>query len=112
VGTGHLDYIGSPESGPLGSSHNSLIDDNFDKVDEPRQGENNSNDKQAYYVERDSAYDPVPRTRWTKSSIFKQYIEDKEEDTMNNTLFGQAVCAVNTFRDVSYVVLTAGWNRT
>jgi hypothetical protein len=98
-------------SRPLGSSNNFLIDDNFDEVDEPRQRENNSNDKQTSYVERDSEY-PVPRTGWTESSIFKQYIEDKEEDTMNNTLFGQAVCAVNTFRDVSYVVLTAGWNRT
>jgi hypothetical protein len=103
-----------PQAGsrPLGSSHNFLIDDNFDEVDELCQGENTSNDKRAHCAEEDSEYVPVPRMGWTKSSMFKQYIDDKEEDTVNNTLFGQAMYAVNTFKDIAYVVLNVGWNRT
>jgi len=96
----------------LESSHNFLIEDNFDEIDEPRQGENTSNNKPAPYAEGDSEYDPVPRTGWTKTSIFKQYADDEEADTVNNTLFGQTMHAVNTFKDIAYIVLTVGWNRT
>lgn len=56
-------------------------------------------------------YDLVPRTGWTNSSKSKQYVDDKEEDTTDNTLFGHVMYAVNTVRDLAYVGSIVGWNR-
>jgi hypothetical protein len=72
-------------SGPVGSSHNFLIDDNFDEVEELWQGDNTSNDKRAHCAGEESEYVPVPRTGWTNSRKFKQYVDDKEDDTTDNT---------------------------
>ena len=48
---------------------------------------------------------------WTKSSMSTAYNENEEEETMNSTLFGQIMHAINTFRDIAYVLWAAGWNR-
>jgi hypothetical protein len=86
-------------------------DDRDRQEDELWQRENTSTNKQPPYAEGDSDDDPVQPMRGTESGTCKQYIKDKEEDTVNDTLFGQAMYAVNTFRDIAYVLLTVGWNR-
>lgn len=48
--------------------------------------------------------------RRTASGMFMPCDED-EEAIMNNTLFGQAVYAVNTFRDIAHVIWNVGWRQ-
>lgn len=49
--------------------------------------------------------------RRTASGMFMPYDEHEDEAAMNNTLFGQAMYAVNTFRDIAHVVWNVGWTR-
>lgn len=87
------------------------------KLDEERgddefwQGGKTWNDKRAPCVEGSSDYDPIQQMEGDKSGMSNQYIKDKEEDTVNNTLFGQAMYALNTFRDIIYLALTVDWKR-
>ena len=49
--------------------------------------------------------------RRTASGMFMPCDENDEEAIMNNTLFGQAVYAVNTFRDIAHVIWNVGWRQ-
>jgi hypothetical protein len=102
-----------PQATPvqLGPNQNFLIDNDFDTVDELCPVQTTSSDKKAPYTHEDDGDDPVPQIGWTEPNMFIPYNENGEEEVMNSTLFGQAIYAVNTFRDIAYVVWTVGWNQ-
>jgi hypothetical protein len=102
-----------PQATPvqLGPNRNFLIDNDFDAVDELCPVQTTSSDKKAHYTHEDDGDDPEPQMGWTEPNMFIPYNENGEEEVMNSTLFGQAIYAVNTFRDIAYVVWTVGWNQ-
>lgn len=94
---------------PSNPSQNFLIDDDPEVVDEPWQVQSSyGGERSPYRDENDD--DDHPNMRRTDSGMFMPY-EDEDEAAMNNTLFGQAMYAVNTFRDIAHVVWNVGWNR-
>ncbi|OAL35256.1 hypothetical protein AYO20_05510 [Fonsecaea nubica] len=90
---------------------NFLIDDDPEVVDEPWQPQSSFGDDRSPYDEEDDGNDNHPTMRRTESGMFMPYDENDDEVAMNNTLFGQAMYAVNTFRDIAHVVWNVGWNR-
>lgn len=90
---------------PSRPSHNFLLDDDAEISDEPWQGSSSS------YSPYENEREPAHGMRRTPSGMFMPYDENEEEDAMNNTLFGQAVYAINTFKDIAHVVWNVGWNR-
>lgn len=95
---------------PTKPSHNFLLDDDPELNDDPWPGQiQNSCDYSPYAQEDQDG--PGPLMRRTASGMFMPYDENEEEAAMNNTLFGQAMYAVNTFRDIAHVVWNVGWNR-
>jgi hypothetical protein len=95
----------------LGPNQHFLIDCDFDAVDELCPVQTTASDKKAPYTHEDDGDDLVPQVGWTEPNMFIPYNENGEEEVMNSTLFGQAIYAVNTFRDIAYVVWTVGWNQ-
>lgn len=92
---------------PPRPNHNFLIDDDPDVVDEPWPSNNKSRSYTSY---SDDA--PGPNMRRTESGMFMPYDEnDEDEAAMNNTIFGQAMYAVNTVKDIAHVVWNVGWHR-
>ena len=98
---------------PPRPSQNFLIDDDPEVVDEPWQPQSSLGRGKSPYEEDDDEDndDPSPHMRRTESGMFMPYDENEEEAVMNNTLFGQAIYAVNTFKDIAHVVWNVGWNR-
>jgi hypothetical protein len=95
---------------PSNPSHNFLIDDDPEVGDDGWSSQSTlSGERVSYDEERDNT-DQHPTMRRTDSGMFMPY-EDEDEAAMNNTLFGQAMYAVNTFRDIAHVVWNVGWNR-
>jgi len=95
---------------PARPSQNFLIDDDPEVVDEPWQPQSSLGGRSPYDDE-DEEYDRSLHMRRTESGMFMPYEENEEEAIMNNTLFGQAMYAVNTFKDIAHVVWNVGWNR-
>jgi len=93
---------------PVKPSHNFLLDDDPEVDDEPWPQLSNNHDFSPYAQQ----YPDGPQgMRRTASGMFMPYDEDEEEAAMDNTLFGQAVYAVNTFRDIAHVIWNVGWSR-
>lgn len=93
---------------PSKPSHNFLLDDDPEVTDEPWSP---PMQKQNYSPYAQEDHEGPSGMRRTPSGMFMPYDENEEEAAMNNTLFGQAVYAVNTFRDIAHVVWNVGWNR-
>ena len=94
---------------PPNPHQNFLIDDD-PEVDGPWQPQSSLGGERSPYDYENDARDDHPNMRRTDSGMFMPY-EDEDEAAMNNTLFGQAMYAVNTFRDIAHVVWNVGWNR-
>ncbi|KIW47757.1 uncharacterized protein PV06_00422 [Exophiala oligosperma] len=90
---------------------NFLIDDDPEINDEPWQPQSSLGGDRSPYDDDDDENNDHPHMRRTESGMFMPYDENDEEAVMNNTLFGQAMYAVNTFRDIAHVVWNVGWNR-
>lgn len=95
---------------PSRPSQNFLLDDDPELVDGPWQPQSSLGGSRSPY-EDDEDPDDHPHMRRTDSGMFMPYDENEEEAVMNHTLFGQAMYAVNTFRDIAHVVWNVGWNR-
>lgn len=95
---------------PTRPSQNFLIDDDPEVVDEPWQPQSRYGGSSPYDDEDDES-DRSRHMRRTESGMFMPYEENEEEAIMNSTLFGQAMYAVNTFKDIAHVVWNVGWNR-
>lgn len=95
---------------PSRPSQNFLIDDDPEINDEPWQPQSSLGDERSPYDDEDDNNDH-PHMRRTESGMFMPYDENEEEAAMNSTLFGQAIYAVNTFKDIAHVVWNVGWNR-
>ena len=93
---------------PSRPNQNFLIDDDPEVVDEPWQPREYSDDSRSPYEEEG---EPSRTMRRTPSGMFMPYDEHEEEAAMNNHLFGRAVYAVNTIRDIAHVVWNVGWHR-
>ncbi|KAG9795978.1 hypothetical protein ABEF92_008168 [Exophiala dermatitidis] len=89
---------------------NFLIDDDPELVDEPWQPQSSLGGERSPYDDEDNGNGLHPHLRRTESGMFMPY-DDEEEAIMNNTLFGQAMYAVNTFKDIAHVIWNVGWNR-
>lgn len=87
---------------PSRPSHNFLLDDDAEVTDEPWQ-------PPAPY---DATYEPEPGSglRRTESGMFMPY--DEDEGPPRNSIFGQALNAVNTFKDIAHVVWNVGWYKS
>lgn len=87
---------------PSRPSHNFLIDDDPEVSDEPWQPPS------SYEAE----YEPAPGSglRRTESGMFMPY--DEDEGPPRNSIFGQALNAVNTFKDIAHVVWNVGWYKS
>lgn len=97
---------------PPRPSRNFLIDDDPEVVDEPWRPQSTLGDERSPYDDdEDDNDDEHPHMRRTESGMFMPYDENEEEAVMNTTLFGQAMYAINTFRDIAHVVWNVGWNR-
>lgn len=93
---------------PSNPSHNFLLDDDPEVMDGPWSSPTQKDDYSPYTQEdQDGPYG----MRRTPSGMFMPYDENEEEAAMNNTLFGQAIYAVNTFKDIAHVVWNVGWSR-
>ncbi|KIW65285.1 hypothetical protein PV04_07556 [Phialophora macrospora] len=95
---------------PTNPHQNFLIDDDPEVEDGPWQPQSSHGDEQSPYEDEGDEADDHPTMRRTESGMFMPY-EDEDEAAMNSTLFGQAMYAVNTFRDIAHVVWNVGWNR-
>jgi hypothetical protein len=84
---------------PTRPSHNFLLDDDAEISDEPWQ-------PPSY----DTAGQPGPGLRRTESGMFMPY--DEDEGPPRNGIFGQALNAVNTFKDIAHVVWNVGWYKS
>lgn len=93
---------------PSKPSHNFLLDDDPELTDGPWSSPTQTDGYSPYAQEGQE--EPCGMRR-TPSGMFMPYDENEEEAVMNSTLFGQAVHAVNTFRDIAHVVWNVGWNR-
>ena len=92
---------------PSRPSHNFLIDDDPEISDEPWSSWGTPSESSPYAPEDENR----PNMRRTESGMFMPYDDSEEEAVMNSTLFGQAMYAVNTFKDIAHVVWNVGWNR-
>ena len=95
---------------PSRPHHNFLIDDDPEVDGAPWQPQDSNGGERSPYDDEIDATDDHPNMRRTDSGMFMPY-EDEDEAVMNNTIFGQAIYAVNTFRDIAHVVWNVGWNR-
>ena len=91
---------------PSRPSHNFLIDDE-DDADMQWQPSTSSSMTSPY----DAEYEPGPGMRRTESGMFMPYDENEEETLVNRTLFGQALNAVYTVKDIAHVVWNVGWGK-
>lgn len=106
---GKLRHSSSQETlKPSNPSHNFLLDDDPELNDDPWP---TSHDTIHYSPYAKEDQDDPPGMRRTPSGMFMPYDENEEEAAMNNTLFGQAMYAVNTVKDIAHVVWNVGWNR-
>jgi hypothetical protein len=90
---------------------NFLIDDDPEVMDGPWQPHSSLEGHRSPYEDDEDEDGPHPHMRRTESGMFMPYDENEEEAVMNSTLFGQAVYAVNTFKDIAHVIWNVGWNR-
>lgn len=97
---------------PTNAGQNFLLDDDpeLDADSWPGQATSSSAPDYSPY-EQEEYNNPGPNMRRTDSGMFMPYDENEDEAAMNNSLFGQALYAVNTFRDIAHVVWNVGWNR-
>ncbi|RMZ90993.1 hypothetical protein DV736_g1775, partial [Chaetothyriales sp. CBS 134916] len=94
---------------PPRPNHNFLLDDDPEVNDEPWHPRTYDDSSQASWEEE---YEPGPHMRRTESGMFMPYDEEAEDEAaMNNHLFGRAMYAVNTIRDIAHVVWNVGWHR-
>jgi hypothetical protein len=86
---------------PSRPSHNFLLEDDAEVTDEPWQ-------PSAY----DARCEPEPGSglRRTESGMFMPY--DDDEGPPRQGIFGQALNAVNTFKDIAHVVWNVGWYKS
>jgi hypothetical protein len=96
---------------PSRPHQNFLIDDDPEVMDEPWQQHSTYGADRPLYDYDDDDPEPGPRMRRTESGMFMPYDENEEEAAMNSSLFGQAIYAVNTVKDIAHVVWNVGWNR-
>lgn len=92
---------------PSNPSQNFLLDDDPELNDDPWLPKAADQEYSPYAEEME---EPQGMRR-TASGMFMPYDENEDEAAMNNGLFGQAMYAVNTFRDIAHVVWNVGWNR-
>lgn len=87
---------------PSRPSHNFLLDDDAEVTDEPWQPPSSYDDR----------YEPDPSSglRRTESGMLMPY--DNDEGPSRNSVFGQALNAVNTFKDIAHVVWNVGWYKS
>jgi hypothetical protein len=88
---------------PVRPNHNFLIDDDPEMSDEPWQPRARGEDS--------SSEGPGPHLRRTASGMFMPYDENEEEAAMNNSIFGSALYAVHTVKDIAHVIWNVGWHR-
>jgi len=93
---------------PTKRNQNFLIDDDPEVVDEPWQPREYSDESRSPY---EAEEEPASNMRRTPSGMFMPYDENEEEAAMNTHLFGRAIYAVNTIRDIAHVVWNVGWHR-
>lgn len=43
--------------------------------------------------------------------MFMPYDENEEEAVMNNNIFGSAIYAMHTVKDIAHVIWNVGWHR-
>jgi Fungal protein of unknown function (DUF1752) len=91
---------------PSRPSHNFLIDDE-DEAEMQWHPSTSSCIPSPYEAEDE----PGPGMRRTESGMFMPYDENEEETIINRTLFGQALNAVYTVKDIAHVVWNVGWGR-
>lgn len=84
---------------PPRPSHNFLLDDDPEVSDEPWKAPS-----------QDASYEPGPGLRRTESGMFMPY--DEDDGPPRNSIFGQALNAVNTFKDIAHVVWNVGWYKS
>lgn len=97
---------------PTNPSHNFLLDDDPELDADSWPGQSSDTPGCDYSPYAQEEYNsPGPNMRRTDSGMFMPFDENEDEAAMNNTLFGQAMYAVNTFRDIAHVVWNVGWNR-
>ena len=89
---------------PSRPSHNFLLEDDPEISDQPWQS--SAEDFESEY------YDPGPGMRRTESGMFMPYDEHDEGEPPRNSIFGQALNAVNTFKDIAHVVWNVGWYKS
>lgn len=87
---------------PSRPSHNFLLEDDAEVSDQPWQAP----DYESEY------YEPGPGMRRTESGMFMPYDEHDEGEPPRNSIFGQALNAVNTFKDIAHVVWNVGWYKS
>ncbi|RMZ85184.1 hypothetical protein DV738_g230, partial [Chaetothyriales sp. CBS 135597] len=94
---------------PTRPSHNFLLDDDPEIDDEPWHPRSYTDNSQPSWQQE---YEPGPNMRRTESGMFMPYDEEAEDEAaMNDHLFGRAMYAVNTIRDIAHVVWNVGWHR-
>jgi hypothetical protein len=91
---------------PTRPSHNFLIDDE-DEADMQWPPSRSSGIVSPYAAEDE----PGPGMRRTESGMFMPYDENEEEAIVSRTLFGQALSAVYTVKDIAHVVWNVGWGK-
>ena len=91
---------------PSRPSHNFLIDDE-DEADMQWPPSGSSGMASPYAAEDE----PGPGMRRTESGMFMPYDENEEDAIVNRTLFGQALNAVYTVKDIAHVVWNVGWGK-
>lgn len=97
---------------PSKPTHNFLLDDDPELDADTWVGQSSGSPSCNYSPYAEEEYNsPGPNMRRTDSGMFMPYDENEDEAAMNNTLFGQALYAVNTFKDIAHVVWNVGWNR-
>jgi hypothetical protein len=96
---------------PSRPNQNFLLDDDPELVDEPWRPHSSLGKEHSPYEDEEDGDSTHLHMRRTESGMFMPYDENDEEAVMNNTLFGQAAYAVNTFKDIAHVIWNVGWNR-
>ena len=87
---------------PSRPSHNFLIDDDPELLDEPWQPRSRDDD---------DSPEPGSNLRRTPSGMFMPYDENEEEAVMNTNLFGSVINSIYTVKDIAHVVWNVGWHR-
>jgi hypothetical protein len=88
---------------PSRPSQNYILEDDHELSDQPWQA---PLDYESEY------YEPGPGMRRTESGMFMPYDDMDEEEPPKNSLIGQALNAVNTFKDIAHVVWNVGWYKS